>query len=63
MFPSTARNIVRDPDIERIIALAGEDVDARTLVVHVAIDRPCYCQGQALGPAFAGTTEIITGLP
>ena len=34
MLPSTARNITCDTGIKRTITLAGEDVDARTPVIH-----------------------------
>src|ERR1700730_522329 len=49
MLPSTARNITCDTDIKGAITLAGEDVDARTLLTHSA----------ALGPRFRGDDEIF----
>src|SRR5215469_15195103 len=46
VLPSAARNIACDTDVKRTIALAGEDVDARTLVIHA--------RSAALGPRFRG---------
>src|ERR1700726_1184850 len=57
MLPSTASNITCHTDIKRTIALAGEDVDARTLLTHSAA--PWSSQGQALGPRFRGCQEIL----
>ena len=45
MLPSTARNITCDTDIKGAITLAGEDIDARTLLTHAAIDRPLFMPG------------------
>src|SRR5947209_8325966 len=53
MLPSTARNITCDTDIKGAITLAGEDVDARTLLTHSA----------ALGPRFRGDDEKLSSLP
>ena len=39
MLPSTACNITCDTGIKRTITLAGEDIDARTLLAHVPIGR------------------------
>src|SRR5580704_13226027 len=50
MLPSTARNITCDTDIKGAITLAGEDVDARTLLSHAAIDRPLFMPEPAPGP-------------
>src|SRR6516162_589327 len=44
VFPSAARNIACDADVKRTIALAGEDVNARTFVI--------YARSGALGPRF-----------
>src|ERR1700730_9466859 len=54
MLPSTTRNITCHTDIKRTIALAGEDVDARTPLIHAAIDGPLFMPGAALGPRFRG---------
>src|SRR5438132_4663657 len=61
MLPSTARNITRHTDIKGAITLAGEDVDARTLLTHSAA--PWSSQGQALGPRFRGDDEKLSSLP
>src|SRR5260370_1862143 len=61
MLPSTARNITCDTDIKGAITLAGEDVDARTLLTHSAA--PWSNQGQALGPRVLGDDEILSSLP
>src|SRR5271166_4360271 len=53
MLPSTACNITCDTDIKGAITLAGEDVDARTLLTHSA----------ALGPRFRGDDENLSSLP
>src|SRR6476646_7056130 len=58
MLPSTARNITCDTDIKGAITLAGEDVDARTLLTHSAA--PWSSQGQALGPRFRGDDENLS---
>src|SRR5580692_10410124 len=50
MLPSTARNITCDTDIKGAITLAGEDVDARTLLSHAAIDRSLFMPEPAPGP-------------
>ena len=52
MLPSTARNITCDTDIKGAISLAGEDIDARTLLTHAAIDRPLFMPGAGLYGAF-----------
>src|SRR5437870_4822202 len=53
MLPSTARNITCDSDIKGAIPLAGENVDARTLLTHAAIGRPLVKPGARLWvPAF-----------
>src|SRR6516225_152882 len=48
MLPSAARNITCDMDIKGAITLAGEDIDARTLLTHAAIDRPLFMPGSRL---------------
>src|SRR6516164_2329893 len=52
MLPSTARNITCNTDIKGAITLAGEDVDARTLLAHSA----------ALGPRFRRCNPIAQAL-
>jgi hypothetical protein len=55
MLPSTARNITCDTDIKGAITLAGEDVDARTLLAHSAALAPPPRAGQP--PALALSTR------
>src|SRR5438874_10429101 len=60
MSPSTASNIARDTDIKRTIALAGEDIDARTLLTHAPIGQPLFMPGAGSGsPLSRGTTELF----
>src|SRR5260370_2704278 len=61
MLPSTARNITCDTDIKGAITVVGEDVDARTPLIHAAA--PWSSQGQALGPRFCGDDENLSSLP
>ena len=63
MLPSTTRNITCHTDIKRTIALAGEDVDARTLLARAPSAAPCSCQGQALGPRFRGDDGDLSSRP
>src|SRR5439155_9978914 len=53
MLPDTTRKVGGYADIERTIALAGENVDARTFWRHPTISGPWV-------PAFAGTTKFTT---
>src|SRR6516165_4805069 len=60
MLPSTARNIPCDTDIKGAITLAGEDVDARTLLTHTAIDRPLFMPGAGSGsPLSRGRRKFV----
>src|SRR5208283_1833096 len=49
MLPSTARNIACDTCIKCTITLAGEDVDARTLLAHAPVARPLLMPGAGSG--------------
>ena len=53
MLPDTTRKVGGYADIERTIALAGENVDARTFWRHPTISGPWV-------PAFAETTKFTT---
>ena len=60
MLPSTAHNITCDTDIKGAITLAGEDVDARTLLAHAAIDRPLFMPGAGSGsPLSRGRRKFV----
>ena len=63
VLPSTARNITCDTDIKDAITLAGEDVDARTLLTHAAIDRPLFMPGAGPGSPLARDDENLSFLP
>jgi len=60
MLPSTARNITCDTDIKGAITLAGEDIDARALLTHAAIDRPLFMPGAGSGsPLSRGRRKFV----
>ena len=60
MLPSTARNITCDTDIKAAITLAGEDIDARALLTHAAIDHPLFMAGAGSGsPLSRGRREFV----
>src|SRR6266436_5812166 len=63
MLPSTARNITCDTDIKGAITLAGEDVDARTLLTHAAIDRPLFMPGAGSRSPLSRGRRKFSSLP